>query len=292
MPAPQTASARPATNTPTSGGASLDRRHRSLHDRSRSALRRQPVPPPGTRQAISPPRSAGATSRDATRCPAMTSARIHRPRAGSGPGDEGSDAVRAHLAGTAPLLPGARAGQVAFVDIDPTDRRVHSRSKQGSEVGRFKTGRFKGVHTLHPTLVTISTPLARGRSGQAAAWKGRRRHAEPLPPYRRPVVRTADPLTEPTHSARQGPTGEPVEELGRAADATPPPRPPPTGHRSSDSDTVISKTERWIRVEPSWMSRGRASWRTRRLAPLFPPAVPGRGCPCTLRRVRRVPPTC
>ncbi|CAM5574152.1 hypothetical protein KAURM247S_02719 [Kitasatospora aureofaciens] len=41
-----------------------------------------------------------------------------------------------------------------------------------------------------------------------------------------------------------------------------------------------------------WTSRGRAWWRTRRPAPPFPPAVPGRGRPCRPRRVRSAPPTC
>ncbi|GAA1927706.1 hypothetical protein GCM10009716_39580 [Streptomyces sodiiphilus] len=45
---------------------------------------------------------------------------------------------------------------MAFVDVDPTHRRVFGRAKQGAEVGRFK-----GVRTLHPILATLSTPLAR-----------------------------------------------------------------------------------------------------------------------------------
>ncbi|WP_035795708.1 IS1380 family transposase [Kitasatospora mediocidica] len=78
----------------------------------------------------------------------------------------------ARLAATTPLLPGV--GQVAFVDIDPTHRRVFGRSKQGAEVGRFK-----GVRTLHPILATLSTPLARPviaavrlRRGKAADARG------------------------------------------------------------------------------------------------------------------------
>ncbi|MFJ1709875.1 IS1380 family transposase [Kitasatospora sp. NPDC088346] len=76
------------------------------------------------------------------------------------------------LAQATPLLPGA--DKVAFVDIDPTHRRVYGRAKQGAEVGRFK-----GVHTLHPILATLSTPLARPviaavrlRRGKAADARG------------------------------------------------------------------------------------------------------------------------
>jgi hypothetical protein len=58
------------------------------------------------------------------------------------------------LARQAPLLPGAE--QVAFVDIDPTHKRVYGPAKQGAQIGRFK-----GIRTLHPILATISTPLAR-----------------------------------------------------------------------------------------------------------------------------------
>jgi hypothetical protein len=60
----------------------------------------------------------------------------------------------ARLAASTPLLPSA--DRVAFVDVDPTHRRVFGRAKQGAEVGRFK-----GVRTLHPILATLSTPLAR-----------------------------------------------------------------------------------------------------------------------------------
>ncbi|MDH6578424.1 transposase, partial [Kitasatospora sp. MAP5-34] len=78
----------------------------------------------------------------------------------------------ARLARTTPLLPGA--DKVAFVDIDPTHRRVYGRAKRGAEVGRFK-----GVRTLHPILATLSTPLARPviaavrlRRGKAADARG------------------------------------------------------------------------------------------------------------------------
>jgi hypothetical protein len=78
----------------------------------------------------------------------------------------------ARLARTTPLLPGV--DKVAFVDIDPTHRRVFGRAKEGTEIGRFK-----GVRTLHPILATLSTPLARPviaavrlRRGKAADARG------------------------------------------------------------------------------------------------------------------------
>ncbi|WP_033223455.1 IS1380 family transposase [Kitasatospora phosalacinea] len=78
----------------------------------------------------------------------------------------------ARLARATPLLPGV--DRVAFVDIDPTHRRVFGRAKQGAEVGRFK-----GVRTLHPIIATLSTPLARPviaavrlRRGKAADARG------------------------------------------------------------------------------------------------------------------------
>ncbi|UUU28631.1 transposase [Streptomyces sp. CA-210063] len=57
----------------------------------------------------------------------------------------------AALAARTPLLPGA--GEVAFVDVDSTHRRVYGRAKQGAEYGRFK-----GIRTLHPLLATVCTP--------------------------------------------------------------------------------------------------------------------------------------
>ncbi|WP_033222939.1 IS1380 family transposase [Kitasatospora phosalacinea] len=79
---------------------------------------------------------------------------------------------RARLAASTPLLPGA--DQVAFVDVDPTHRRVYGHAKQGAEVGRLK-----GQRTLHPILATLSTPLARPviaavrlRRGKAADARG------------------------------------------------------------------------------------------------------------------------
>ncbi|WUK17240.1 transposase [Kitasatospora sp. NBC_00374] len=78
----------------------------------------------------------------------------------------------ARLARDTPLLPGL--DRLAFVDIDPTHRRVFGRTKQGAEVGRFM-----GVRTLHPILATLSTPLARPvvaavrlRRGKAADARG------------------------------------------------------------------------------------------------------------------------
>jgi hypothetical protein len=60
----------------------------------------------------------------------------------------------AELATRTPLLPGA--GQVAFIDIDSTHKRVYGRAKQGAQIGRFK-----GMRTLHPLLATLSTPITR-----------------------------------------------------------------------------------------------------------------------------------
>ena len=58
------------------------------------------------------------------------------------------------LAARAPLLPGA--DQVVFVDLDSTHRQVYGYAKQGAAVGRLK-----GKKTLHPLIVTASTPIAR-----------------------------------------------------------------------------------------------------------------------------------
>ncbi|WAL74689.1 hypothetical protein OU787_26250 [Kitasatospora sp. YST-16] len=85
------------------------------------------------------------------------------------------------LASSTPLLPGI--GEVAFVDVDPTHRRMFGRAKQGAEVCRFK-----GVRTLHPLLATLSTPLARPvvaavrlRRGKATDARGAGR-SPPRPP--------------------------------------------------------------------------------------------------------------
>ncbi|MET8290061.1 IS1380 family transposase [Streptomyces sp. NPDC005132] len=79
----------------------------------------------------------------------------------------------ARLATHAPLLPGA--GQLMFIDIDPTRRRVYGRAKQGAEHGRLK-----GQRTLHPIVATLSTPARpagdrcgpRLRRGKAADVRG------------------------------------------------------------------------------------------------------------------------
>ncbi|WP_331754333.1 IS1380 family transposase [Streptomyces sp. NBC_00826] len=76
------------------------------------------------------------------------------------------------LAVHTPLLPGA--GQMAFIDVDSTHKRVYGRTKQGAEYGRFK-----GIRTLHPLLATICTPHSRPviatvrmRCGKAADSRG------------------------------------------------------------------------------------------------------------------------
>lgn len=58
------------------------------------------------------------------------------------------------LAKRVELLPGA--DQVVFVDLDSTHRQVYGYAKQGAQHGRLK-----GKKTLHPLLVTVSTPIAR-----------------------------------------------------------------------------------------------------------------------------------
>jgi hypothetical protein len=57
----------------------------------------------------------------------------------------------AALATRTPLLPGA--DRVAFIDGDPTHKRVYGRPKQGAQIGRFK-----GVR---PFFATLSTPITR-----------------------------------------------------------------------------------------------------------------------------------
>ncbi|WNV89005.1 IS1380 family transposase [Umezawaea sp. Da 62-37] len=81
-------------------------------------------------------------------------------------------AFLAELAARTPLLPGADT--VAFIDIDPTHRRVYGHAKQGAEHGRLK-----GQRTLHPLVAVVSTPLARPviaavrmRRGKAADVRG------------------------------------------------------------------------------------------------------------------------
>jgi hypothetical protein len=58
------------------------------------------------------------------------------------------------LAQRVDLLPGAE--QVVFVDLDSAHRQVYGYAKEGAEHGRLK-----GKKTLHPLLVTVSTPIAR-----------------------------------------------------------------------------------------------------------------------------------
>jgi hypothetical protein len=77
-----------------------------------------------------------------------------------------------NLAERTPLLPGAE--QVVLVDLDSTHRQVYGYAKQGGEVGRLT-----GKKTLHPLLVTASTPIAapvvvavRMRRGKAADVRG------------------------------------------------------------------------------------------------------------------------
>ena len=79
------------------------------------------------------------------------------------------------LAAHTPLLPGA--GQVAFIDVDSTHKRVFGPSKHGAQVGRFK-----GIRTLHPLLATICTPTTRPviaavrlRQGKSADSRGAER---------------------------------------------------------------------------------------------------------------------
>ncbi|MFF4764864.1 IS1380 family transposase, partial [Streptomyces sp. NPDC001292] len=76
------------------------------------------------------------------------------------------------LAAHTPLLPAA--GQVAFIDVDSTHKRVFGPAKQGAQVGRFK-----GIRTLHPLLATICTAISRPviaavrlRQGKAADSRG------------------------------------------------------------------------------------------------------------------------
>jgi hypothetical protein len=90
---------------------------------------------------IKAPSTMGTFLRSFTHGHALQLHRVHREFLGE-------------LAARAPLLPGA--DQVAFIDIDPTHKRVYGRAKQGAQIGRFK-----GIRTLHPLLATISTPTAR-----------------------------------------------------------------------------------------------------------------------------------
>lgn len=78
----------------------------------------------------------------------------------------------AELAAHTTLLPGS--GELAFIDVDSTHKRVYGRTKQGAEYGRFR-----GIRTLHPLLATICTPRSRPviagvrmRRGKAADSRG------------------------------------------------------------------------------------------------------------------------
>ena len=81
------------------------------------------------------------------------------------------------LCGRVDLLPGAE--QVVFLDLDSTHRQVYGYAKQGAAVGRHK-----GRKTLHPLVVSVSTPLARPvvagirlRKGRSADVRGAARWA-------------------------------------------------------------------------------------------------------------------
>ncbi len=63
----------------------------------------------------------------------------------------------AALATRAPLLPDA--GQVAFIDVDSTHKRVFGPAKQGAQIGRFR-----GIRTLHP-LRSVHLEVAGQGSG-------------------------------------------------------------------------------------------------------------------------------
>lgn len=80
------------------------------------------------------------------------------------------------LAERTPLLPGA--DEVVFVDLDSTHRQVYGYAKQGAAVGRLT-----GKKTLHPLLLTASTPIARpgaGRGTDAAGQVRRRAGGAPV----------------------------------------------------------------------------------------------------------------
>lgn len=77
-----------------------------------------------------------------------------------------------NLAAATALLPGA--ARRAFLDVDPTHKRVYGVSKQGGDYGRFK-----GQRTLHPLLATLGTghtapvvAAVRLRRGKAADVRG------------------------------------------------------------------------------------------------------------------------
>jgi hypothetical protein len=82
------------------------------------------------------------------------------------------------LARRAPLLPGA--GELAFIDIDSTQKRVYGYAKQGARFGYTKiASRQVAVRGLNALVAAISTPLSapviaatRLRGGNAASVRG------------------------------------------------------------------------------------------------------------------------
>jgi hypothetical protein len=84
----------------------------------------------------------------------------------------------ARLAREAPLLPGA--GELAFIDIDSTQKRVFGYAKQGARFGVTKiASRQVAVRGLNPLVAAVSTRLSapvvaatRLRGGNAASVRG------------------------------------------------------------------------------------------------------------------------
>jgi hypothetical protein len=82
------------------------------------------------------------------------------------------------LAREAPLLPGA--GELAFIDVDSTQKRVYGYRKQGARFGYVKiASRQVAVRGLNPLAAVISTPgsapviaATRLRGGNAASVRG------------------------------------------------------------------------------------------------------------------------
>jgi hypothetical protein len=90
----------------------------------------------------------------------------------------------AELAGRASLLPGA--GQLAFIDVDSTQRRVYGHAKQGAAFGHTKIqGKTVLVRGLNALVATVTTPdapapviaAARLRGGNANSARGAARLA-------------------------------------------------------------------------------------------------------------------
>src|SRR5262245_12673021 len=84
----------------------------------------------------------------------------------------------ADLASRSPLLPGA--GELAFIDVDSTQRRVYGHAKQGAAFGHTKIqGKTVLVRGLNALTATICTPdaapvvaAARLRGGNANTGRG------------------------------------------------------------------------------------------------------------------------